>query len=300
MTALVVSSPSPQRAAPSGVPDAVTLLFRRDDAPPLLTADEERALSERLTAGDASAGERLVVANLRLVLYVAKAYTGRGLPLEDLIQEGTLGLMNAVQKFDPTKGFRFSTYAIWWIRQGITRALGEQSRTIRLPVHVCVLLSRANDAEQRLVQRLGRTPTPGEIAAEIDVPPARLAEIWRHRSAVASLDRQIGEDGDPLAELIPSTATGAEGDGSPEDTLLYRLEAEAIRSLIQTLTPRERVVIRERFGFTESAAGPCATLSEVSSLLKLSRERIRQIERLALAKLRHRALHGRHRRALVS
>ena len=300
MTALLDRSSAPPPAAPSDVPDALTLLFRRADAPPLLTAEEERTLSERFSAGDSSAGERLVVANLRLVLYVAKTFTRRGLPLEDLVQEGTFGLITAAQKFDPTKGCRFSTYAIWWIRQSISRAIADQSRTIRLPVHVALLLARANEAEQRLVQRLGRGPSPDEVAAEIGIPPARLAEVWRHRTAVASLDRQVGEDGDPLADFIPSTATGAEGDGSPEDTLLFHHKTEAIRSLIDSLTPRERLVIRHRFGFTEGAVGPCATLAEVADLLNLSRERIRQIERLALAKLKHRVLRGRHRRALVS
>ena len=305
MTALVVSL-SARGPAPLPAPAP---------APGLLTADQERTLAERLAAGDSAAAERLVVANLRLVLYVARAYVGRGLPLEDLVQEGTLGLMTAVQKFDPSKGFRFSTYAIWWVRQGITRALAEQSRTIRLPVHVCVLLAHANDAEQRLVQHLGRAPTTAEVAAEIGVPPERLTEIWRHRSAVASLDRQVGDDGDPLADFIPGT-TGSDGnDGSPEDTLLHHLKVDAVRSLLKALTPRERTIIQRRFGLTADAdgaddeggaggagggAGSCATLTEVAQELRLSRERIRQIERLALAKLKHRVLHSHHRRALRS
>ena len=271
----------------------------------LLTAEEERVLAQRVADGDAAAVERFVVANLRLVLFVAKSHAGRGVPLDDLVQEGILGLMNAVQKFDPTKGFRFSTYAIWWIRQSITRAVAESSRAIRLPAHVWLLLTRANDVEQRLLQQLGRAPTLEEVAGELDLQPDKLAEIWRHRAAVASLDRPLGEDGASLADVLPDSPGGAD-DHSPEGTLLLKQRMQAVQALLETLSPRERQIICQRFGFAATTTsgvdsdGPCATLTEVAGTLGISRERVRQVERLALAKLRHRALHGRLRRVLLA
>jgi RNA polymerase primary sigma factor len=247
---------------------------------PLLTAEQEVELAKRIERGDTEALQQFTLSNLRLVVSIAKRYTGRGLSLIDLIQEGNLGLMRAVQKFDWRRGFKFSTYATWWIRQAITRAIADKGRTIRLPAHVSDQLSKLNLARQRLTQELGRPPTDEELAPSLGIAPARVGELRRAARPAGSLDRPIGQDEDTsLAELVVDhTLPG------PEAAAYERLlKQEAQRALAETLTEREKLVLQMRFGLGDGHVYP---LEKIGERLGLTRERVRQIEREALEKLR--------------
>jgi RNA polymerase primary sigma factor len=247
---------------------------------PLLTAAQEVELAQRIEAGDDAALQRFTTANLRLVVAMAKRYTGRGLALLDLIQEGNLGLMRAAQKFDWRRGYKFSTYATWWIRQAITRAIADKGRTIRLPAHVVEALTRLNAAQQRLTQALGRAPTDTEIGRELGVAPGRVQELRRAFRRPDSLDRPLGEDEEAaVADLVVE----AEQPGPEASVFEDLLKQEARRALAEALTEREQLVLRRRFAI---GGGRTHSLEQIGQQLGVTRERVRQIERGALEKLR--------------
>ena len=247
---------------------------------PLLTAAQEVELAKRIEKGDAAALQQFTVSNLRLVVSIAKRYVGRGLSLIDLIQEGNIGLMRAVQKFDWRRGFKFSTYATWWIRQGITRAIADKGRTIRLPVHVGEILTRLNVAQQRLTQELGREPTDDELARDLGVTPLRIQETRRAARLPSSIDQPFGDDDDAsVGDFVLDSA-----ERTPEELTQDRLlRQEAERALASALTPREQLVLQMRFGLGEGHVFP---LEKIGERLGLTRERVRQIEASALRKLR--------------
>ena len=280
------ASSDPERAAPTdpaGAEDGDLVRRYLDDIRdiPLLTPDEEIELARRIEAGDQAARRRFVRGNLRLVVSIAKRYVGTSVPLIDLIQEGNLGLLRAVQKFDWRRGYRFSTYATWWIRQSITRALADKSRAIRLPVHVGEVVVRFNAAAQRLTQQLERVPTEQEVAAAIGVDLERLAAARSVDHLVLSLDAAVGEDDDTmLGELVEDAAAE-----DPERIVQHQDLAEtARRVLAEALKPRERRVLELRFGL--AGDGSRHSLEEVGATLGITRERVRQLERAALEKLR--------------
>ena len=260
--------------------DPVRIYLKEIGRVPLLSPDEEAQVAEKILQGDEEASMRLVEANLRLVVSIAKRYLGRGMQLLDLIQEGNLGLMKAVEKFDHTKGFKFSTYATWWIRQAITRAIADQSRTIRIPVHMGETISKIKKASIQLLHENGHEPTVEEIAEYIDTSPAKIKEAMRASQEPVSLETPIGEEEDShLGDFIPDDSTL-----TPQEAALQAMLKEQLDSVLSTLTPREEKVIRLRFGLDD---GRPRTLEEVGEVFDVTRERIRQIEAKALRKLRH-------------
>jgi RNA polymerase primary sigma factor len=260
--------------------DIVAAYLREIGDVPLLTREQEVALAQRMEAGDAKAAQELALHNLRLVVSVAKKYMGRGLPLLDLIQEGNLGLLHAVEKYEWRRGFKFSTYAVWWIRQAITRAIAEKSRTIRLPVHRAEDLSAIFQATERLTNELGREPTRAEIAQALDISTESLGATLTANQTPISLERPVGADEEStFGDLV------ADGAATSPDERAFEgvLKAEVHKALEQTLSDRERAVLRLRFGLGNSGAYP---LDKIGEMLGLTRERVRQIEGEALAKLR--------------
>ena len=263
-----------------GVDDAVRLYLKEIGKIPLLSPEEEIQLAESIAQGDPRAKNRLSEANLRLVVSIAKKYLGRGMPLLDLIQEGNLGLMKAVEKFDGTKGFKFSTYATWWIRQSITRAISDQSRIIRLPVHMNEFNGQIRKASFKLLNELGREPTCEEIAERLNVPAEKVREVMRTSQDPVSLDTPIGEEEDShLGDFIPD-----ESSQRPDEVASKSMLREQLEEVLSTLAPREVQIIRLRFGLED---GRSHTLEEVGLQFNVTRERIRQIEAKALRKLRH-------------
>lgn len=262
------------------VDDPVKMYLKDIGKVPLLSADEERELASRMAQGDEEAKQKLSEANLRLVVSIAKRHIGRGMLFLDLIQEGNLGLMKAVEKFDYNKGFKFSTYATWWIRQAITRAIADQARTIRIPVHMVETIHRQQRAQRDLLQKLGREPTPEEVAEYMDVPVEKVIEIQKIAQDPVSLETPIGEEEDShLVDFIEDTKTIA-----PQDSAAQTMLREQLIAALHKLTPREEKVIRLRYGLDD---GKQRTLEEVGREFNVTRERIRQIEAKALRKLRN-------------
>ena len=260
--------------------DPVRIYLKEIGRVPLLTPEEETELAEQILNGNAQAGQRLVEANLRLVVSIAKRYLGRGMPFLDLIQEGNLGLMKAVEKFDHTKGFKFSTYATWWIRQAITRAIADQARTIRIPVHMGETINKIKKASGQLLHENGHEPSIDEIAEYLNTPVDKIREAIRAAQEPVSLETPIGEEEDShLGDFIPD-----ESALTPQDAASQALLKEQLDAVLSTLTPREEKVIRLRFGLDD---GRPRTLEEVGEVFEVTRERIRQIEAKALRKLRH-------------
>ena len=262
------------------VDDPVRMYLREIGKIKLLTYDQELDLAKRILDGDEEAKQELAEANLRLVVSIAKKYVGRGMLFLDLIQEGNMGLIKAVEKFDYTKGFKFSTYATWWIRQAITRAIADQARTIRIPVHMVETINRLIRTSRHLLQQLGREPTPEEIAKEMDMSVEKVMEIQKIAQDPVSLETPIGEEDDShLGDFIQD-----EDSPAPQEAAAYTLLREQLEEVMQTLTPREAKVLRLRFGLDD---GKARTLEEVGKEFDVTRERIRQIEAKALRKLRH-------------
>ena len=260
--------------------DPVRMYLKEIGKVPLLTPDEEQDLARRMADGDEEAKRRMAEANLRLVVSIAKRYVGRGMLFLDLIQEGNLGLIKAVDKFDYTKGYKFSTYATWWIRQAITRAIADQARTIRIPVHMVETINRLTRASRVLLQQLGREPTPDEIARELNMPVERVREIQKIAQDPVSLETPIGEEEDShLGDFIEDDRAT-----TPSDSVAFTMLKEQLLGVLDTLTPREEKVLRLRYGIDD---GKPRTLEEVGREFNVTRERIRQIEAKALRKLRH-------------
>ncbi len=269
-------------SVPDGVSieDPVRMYLKEIGKVPLLTAEEEIDLAKRMEKGDEVAKKRLAEANLRLVVSIAKRYVGRGMLFLDLIQEGNLGLIKAVEKFDYTKGYKFSTYATWWIRQAITRAIADQARTIRIPVHMVETINKLIRVSRQLLQELGREPTPEEIAAEMNLPVERVREILKISQEPVSLETPIGEEEDShLGDFIQDDNVPV-----PAEAAAFTLLKEQLVEVLETLTDREQKVLRLRFGLDD---GRARTLEEVGKEFNVTRERIRQIEAKALRKLRH-------------
>lgn len=262
------------------VDDPVRMYLREIGRIPLLTFDEELDLAKRILEGDEDAKQKLAESNLRLVVSIAKKYVGRGMLFLDLIQEGNMGLIKAVEKFDYTKGFKFSTYATWWIRQAITRAIADQARTIRIPVHMVETINKLIRTSRHLLQQLGREPSPEEIAQEMEIPVEKVVEIQKIAQDPVSLETPIGEEDDShLGDFIQDDDSPA-----PQDSAAYTMLREQLEEVMNTLTPREAKVLKLRFGLED---GKSRTLEEVGREFKVTRERIRQIEAKALRKLRH-------------
>ena len=269
-------------SVPEGISieDPVRMYLKEIGKVPLLTAEEEVILAKRMEAGDVEAKKKLAEANLRLVVSIAKRYVGRGMLFLDLIQEGNLGLIKAVEKFDYGKGFKFSTYATWWIRQAITRAIADQARTIRIPVHMVETINKLVRVQRQLLQELGREPFPEEIAKEMNIPVERVREIQKISQEPVSLETPIGEEEDShLGDFIQDDNIPL-----PADAAAFALLKEQLVDVLGTLTDREQKVLRLRFGLDD---GRARTLEEVGKEFKVTRERIRQIEAKALRKLRH-------------
>ncbi len=269
-------------SVPEGVSidDHVRMYLKEIGKVPLLSPQEEQDYAKRMAEGDEYARQKLTEANLRLVVSIAKRYVGRGMLFLDLIQEGNLGLIKAVEKFDYTKGYKFSTYATWWIRQAITRAIADQARTIRIPVHMVETINKLIRVSRQLLQELGREPTPEEIAKEMNMSLEKVREIMKIAQEPVSLETPIGEEEDShLGDFIPDDDAPA-----PSEAASFMLLKEQLMEVLGTLTPREEMVLRLRFGLVD---GRARTLEEVGGVFNVTRERIRQIEAKALRKLRH-------------
>ena len=263
-----------------GTSDMVRMYLREIGKIPLLTAEEELDLAKRMAEGDEAARQKMAEANLRLVVSIAKRYVGRGLQFLDLIQEGNLGLIKAVEKFDWTRGYKFSTYATWWIRQAISRAIADQARTIRIPVHMVETLNRVVRCSRQMTQDLGREPTPEEIALALDMPLSKVEETLRIAQDPVSLETPVGgEEDSHLGDFIEDDSAA-----EPDEAAAAKLMKEQLAEVLSTLSPREEQVLRMRFGLDD---GKAHTLEEVGNAFNVTRERIRQIEAKALRKLRH-------------
>lgn len=272
--------------------DSVRMYLREIGKIPLLTQEEEQELAKKAIQGDKKAKDKLAEANMRLVVSIAKRYGGRGLDFLDLIQEGNTGLLRAVEKFDPDKGFKFSTYATWWIRQAITRAIADQARTIRIPVHMVETINKVLRTTRRLTQDLNREPTNQEIADAMGMEVEKIEYVMRIKQDIASLDASVGRDGDDEESVLGDFVEDSERD-SPEDATANQILKEQIAEILTTLSEREQKIIRLRFGI---GGGRSHTLEEVGNEFSVTRERIRQIEAKALSKLRKhkqtKKLHG--------
>ncbi len=262
--------------------DSVRLYLREIGKIPLLTPEEEADLAQRIVKGDKKAKDKMVESNMRLVVSIAKRYGGRGLDFLDLIQEGNTGLLRAVEKFDPDKGFKFSTYATWWVRQAITRAIADQARTSRIPVHMVETINKVLRTTRKLTTELNREPTNEEIAKELDMEPEKIDYVMRIKQDIASLDASVGREGDDEDSVLGDFVEDEERD-SPEDAAANQILKEQLAEILATLTEREQKIIRLRFGI---GGGRPHTLEEVGNEFAVTRERIRQIEAKALSKLR--------------
>lgn len=262
--------------------DSVRLYLREIGKIPLLTSEEELALAQKVVAGDKKAKDKMAEANMRLVVSIAKRYSGRGLDFLDLIQEGNTGLLRAVEKFDPDKGFKFSTYATWWIRQAITRAIADQARTIRIPVHMVETINKLLRTQRRMTQELNREPTIEELAKELEMEPEKVEYVIKIKQDITSLDAGVGRDGEDEDSTLSDFIEDEENE-RPEDSATKQLLKEQVQSVLSTLSDREQKIIKMRFGLEN---GKSHTLEEVGQEFAVTRERIRQIEAKALAKLR--------------
>ena len=262
--------------------DSVRLHLREIGKIPLLSADEELALAQRVVAGDKRAKDKMAEANMRLVVSIAKRYSGRGLDFLDLIQEGHTGLLRAVEKFDPEKGFKFSTYATWWIRQAITRAIADQARTIRIPVHMVETINKLLRTQRRMTQELNREPTIEELAKELEMEPEKVEYVIKIKQDISSLDAGVGRDGEDEDSVLGDFIED-EDSATPEESASNQLLKEQVQSVLSALSEREQKIIKMRFGLEN---GKSHTLEEVWQEFAVTRERIRQIEAKALAKLR--------------
>lgn len=263
--------------------DSVRLYLREIGKIPLLTAEEELELAQKVVSGDKRAKDKMAEANMRLVVSIAKRYSGRGLDFLDLIQEGNTGLLRAVEKFDPDKGFKFSTYATWWIRQAITRAIADQARTIRIPVHMVETINKLLRTQRRMTQELNREPTIEELAKELEMEPEKVEYVIKIKQDIHSLDAGVGRDGDDDSESVLGDFIEDEDATSPEESAAGQLLKEQVAGVLGALTEREQKIIKMRFGLDD---GKNHTLEEVGQEFSVTRERIRQIEAKALAKLR--------------
>lgn len=262
--------------------DSVRLYLREIGKIPLLSAEEEMDLARRIVEGDKKAKDKMAEANMRLVVSIAKRYSGRGLDFLDLIQEGNTGLLRAVEKFDPDKGFKFSTYATWWIRQAITRAIADQARTIRIPVHMVETINKLLRTQRRMTQELNREPTIDELAKELDMEPEKIEYVIKIKQDISSLDAGVGRDGEDDDSVLQDFIVD-EDTVSPEDSASNQLLKEQVQDILSSLSDREQKIVRMRFGLDN---GKNHTLEEVGQEFAVTRERIRQIEAKALAKLR--------------
>ena len=262
--------------------DSVRLYLREIGKIPLLNAEEELALAQRVVAGEKRAKDKMAEANMRLVVSIAKRYSGRGLDFLDLIQEGNTGLLRAVEKFDPDKGFKFSTYATWWIRQAITRAISDQARTFSIPVHMVETINKLLRTQRRMTQELNREPTIEELAKELEMEPEKVEYVMKIKQDITSLDAGVGRDGDEEDSVLRDFIEDEES-ATPEESAASQLLKEQVQEILSTLSDREQKIIKMRFGLEN---GKSHTLEEVGQEFAVTRERIRQIEAKALAKLR--------------
>ena len=262
--------------------DSVRLYLREIGKIPLLNSEEELALAQKVVAGDKKSKDKMAEANMRLVVSIAKRYSGRGLDFLDLIQEGNTGLLRAVEKFDPDKGFKFSTYATWWIRQAITRAIADQARTIRIPVHMVETINKLLRTQRRMTQELNREPTIEELGKELEMEPEKVEYVIKIKQDITSLDAGVGRDGEDEDSVLGDFIEDEDG-ATPEESATSQLLKEQVQSVLSTLSEREQKIIKMRFGLEN---GKSHTLEEVGQEFAVTRERIRQIEAKALAKLR--------------